>query len=240
MPTITLIRHGQASFGSENYDQLSPLGFEQTKHLGVFFTQTARQIDHVIIGGMKRHQQSFDSFMSAYDATQIAELNAMVMPNYNEFDHEQVLLVGNQLASKAAMGELLASHPKPKAKLYELFSNAVARWQAGNHDEEYTESWSTFKKRTWQAFLDTVDVVNQMQSNKDTEIHCVVFSSGGVISAIAGELLGLSDRKIFELNFTMANAAMTQIKVKGERKQLLSLNEYSYLNDAKRQLITWH
>ncbi len=34
MATIYLVRHGQASFGKENYDQLSPRGWEQGKILG--------------------------------------------------------------------------------------------------------------------------------------------------------------------------------------------------------------
>ena len=29
MQKITLVRHGQASYGTDNYDQLSPLGHEQ-------------------------------------------------------------------------------------------------------------------------------------------------------------------------------------------------------------------
>ena len=34
MATIYLVRHGQASFGKENYDQLSPRGWEQGRILG--------------------------------------------------------------------------------------------------------------------------------------------------------------------------------------------------------------
>ena len=34
MAQIYLVRHGQASFGSSNYDQLSELGFEQARLLG--------------------------------------------------------------------------------------------------------------------------------------------------------------------------------------------------------------
>lgn len=33
MATIYLIRHGQASFGAENYDKLSPLGERQASIL---------------------------------------------------------------------------------------------------------------------------------------------------------------------------------------------------------------
>ena len=34
MPVIYLIRHGQASFGKEDYDQLSEPGWEQSRKIG--------------------------------------------------------------------------------------------------------------------------------------------------------------------------------------------------------------
>ena len=37
MSVIYLIRHGQASFGTDNYDQLSALGREQSAILGSYF-----------------------------------------------------------------------------------------------------------------------------------------------------------------------------------------------------------
>lgn len=233
MPTITLIRHGQASFGAENYDQLSPLGYDQAKHLGEYFAKTGRKVDHVVIGGMQRHKQSYESFFEGFGQN---KLDATALSDYNEFDHEQVLLVGNNLASKAEMGKVLASADNPKRKMYELFNTGVKRWQSGEHDADYAESWAHFTGRCWNAFLATAEEIKDLPN----DAHCLVFSSGGVVSAIAGKLLGLSDRKIFELNFSMANAAMTQVKTKKGRHQLLSLNEYSYLHDTERKLITWH
>jgi broad specificity phosphatase PhoE len=37
MGTLYLVRHGQASFGADDYDQLSPLGQQQTVRLGEYF-----------------------------------------------------------------------------------------------------------------------------------------------------------------------------------------------------------
>ena len=40
MTTIYFIRHGQASFGAESYDQLSPNGELQAKILGQYFIRS--------------------------------------------------------------------------------------------------------------------------------------------------------------------------------------------------------
>ena len=37
MGTLYLVRHGQASFGADDYDNLSPLGHQQSQRLGVYF-----------------------------------------------------------------------------------------------------------------------------------------------------------------------------------------------------------
>ena len=45
MITILLARHGQASFGKKNYDELSELGITQARMLGAHYAHTQRRID---------------------------------------------------------------------------------------------------------------------------------------------------------------------------------------------------
>jgi broad specificity phosphatase PhoE len=45
MGNIYLVRHGQASFGAENYDQLSTLGQQQSQRLGEYFAQKGIQFE---------------------------------------------------------------------------------------------------------------------------------------------------------------------------------------------------
>ena len=60
MATIFLIRHGQAQFGMEEYDALSPTGIEQAKILGKSFVERKIFPNKIISGAMKRHQQTMD------------------------------------------------------------------------------------------------------------------------------------------------------------------------------------
>ena len=54
MTTILLARHGQASFGQENYDQLSKLGGMQAQMLGQHYASTQRRIDAIFTGSLVR------------------------------------------------------------------------------------------------------------------------------------------------------------------------------------------
>lgn len=232
MPTLTFIRHGQASFGADNYDQLSPLGFEQTQTLGEFFKRTGQRVDGLITGSMQRHAQSCQSFCTGAGI----ELPPTLNPNFDEFDHEQVLLLGSGISDKAELTQHIKTASHPNQVLFELFSKAIKRWHSGQFDDEYSESWPEFKQRTLNGLKQSVNTIEAMA---DKNAHILVFSSGGVIACIAGALLGLSDKNIFELNFAMANGAMSKVIIKHNHTALASLNEYSYLYDNNKNLITW-
>jgi broad specificity phosphatase PhoE len=52
MGHLYLVRHGQASFGADNYDQLSELGGWQSERLGQYFASKGRAFDTVITGSL--------------------------------------------------------------------------------------------------------------------------------------------------------------------------------------------
>ena len=57
MGTLYLVRHGQASFGADDYDQLSALGRQQAVRLGEYWRGKGQHFDAVITGTLRRHAQ---------------------------------------------------------------------------------------------------------------------------------------------------------------------------------------
>ena len=70
MASIYLIRHGQASFGSADYDHLSKIGFKQGKLLGQFWQPLAVP-DKFYVGDLLRHGQTLTSFTQGYQNNNI-------------------------------------------------------------------------------------------------------------------------------------------------------------------------
>ena len=60
MGTLYLVRHGQASFGAEDYDQLSALGRQQAVRLGEHWRARGLGFDAVITGTLRRHTQTLE------------------------------------------------------------------------------------------------------------------------------------------------------------------------------------
>lgn len=62
MASLYLIRHGQASFGSANYDQLSPLGQRQADVSGQFFAETGLHFTQAASGDLSRQRETGSAY----------------------------------------------------------------------------------------------------------------------------------------------------------------------------------
>jgi broad specificity phosphatase PhoE len=63
--TLALVRHGQASAFSGDYDELSALGREQARALGTSWAQRKLVIDAIYHGPRRRHLQTFEHLEAA-------------------------------------------------------------------------------------------------------------------------------------------------------------------------------
>lgn len=257
MKLISLVRHGQASFGADNYDQLSPKGIAQTQWLGDSFRQSGRQVHALMSGQMQRQKDSLKHFLSHYYVThegiELTEVThsaqnhslhqsnpSVTMPllldddgGFNEFNHEQILYqAGLEFEDKASFMAYLSSQKQPELTFMEIFTQAMTRWQSGNFDSDYDESWQGFLQRTWGGFE---RLIAQTGEHK----HAMVFTSGGVIASIMQQVMTLSDRQAFDLNWHIANASVHQFRVSESGIFLQTFNEFSYLYQQGEQMVTW-
>ena len=58
---LLLVRHGQASWGSEDYDVLSETGWEQSRLLGKALAARGIVPDVAVQGGMRRHRETAEA-----------------------------------------------------------------------------------------------------------------------------------------------------------------------------------
>ncbi|WP_343730228.1 histidine phosphatase family protein [Duganella sp.] len=222
MGQILLVRHGQASFGAANYDQLSELGYEQARLLGQWYANSHQSFHKVVTGGMARHRQTADTCLAELPKPLLTETEWITDPDLAEFDHHEVLLRHcPEYADAAAFKALLANHVDPPRALEHLFRAAMQRWMSGWHDNDYTETWPDFRRRCVRA-LERLDT----DSSKQTAI---VFTSGGVIATLMQHLLGLQDYQVMELNWTLANCAVTKLLHRPGQFTLSYLNNYAHL-----------
>lgn len=231
MTTIYLVRHGQASFGAESYDQLSQKGEVQARVLGQYFQKLLQERPYVIAGSMKRHQQT--AYISLNECFPDSQID--IDPHWNEFNHQQVFAKYEpRFADPALLKKDVGQAVDPHAYLGKIFEGAIQRWTKGDHHHDYDESWPQFQQRVLHG-------LNKLCIQLETEKprYALVYTSGGVISVVAGHLLGLSADKTFALNWAITNTSFTTLRLVGTEPQLLSLNEHHYLKEQDRDLLTW-
>ena len=231
MGAIYLLRHGQASFGSNNYDQLSATGHAQARVLGRALQARGVQPDVLISGSMQRHQETAAGALAELGLP--PETPLIEHAGVNEFDHENVIEVAEpRYADKLVMMSEMAATGDPRRSFQKFFQDAVSRWVGGNHDDEYQEPWSVFKLRCVSA-LD--DLVRQTPPKGTT----LVFTSGGTISVICAHLLGLNDSQAFTINWTLANAGISKVLSGRDGLHLVSINEHAHLEGCEPPMLTY-
>ncbi|NEX60484.1 histidine phosphatase family protein [Noviherbaspirillum galbum] len=223
MGQIYLVRHGQASFGSANYDQLSDLGAAQARLLGEWFANAKQRFDRVVTGALRRHRQTADACFSVLPKSSIAETDWVTDPGFDEYNHHEVLVRHHPpFEDPEEVKRFLASHPKAKHAFQEIFQVAMARWMSGEHDGDYAEPWPVFRERCVAALQRLLDGADKSQ-------NIIVFTSGGTIATLCQHLLGIGDRQVAELNWSLVNCAVTKLLYRPGHVTLSTLNNYAHL-----------
>jgi broad specificity phosphatase PhoE len=229
MGAIYLIRHGQASFGAANYDQLSKDGMTQSRVLGEALKQRVPKVDAVARGSMQRHRQTADACLAAMGV----ELPQQELPGFNEYDHEQMVeRYEPRYADKRQLAADIAKSPEPRRAFQEIFIKAMERWASGRHDGEYTESWAGFGVRC-------VSALDQLIATAGPSKTVLVFTSGGPITAICQNLLQVPDSPAQRMNWTLANCGVTKVIYSERSRYLSTLNEHAHFEGALSKLITY-
>ncbi len=234
MGSIYLIRHGQASFGADNYDVLSPLGFQQSAVLGDYLDQLDIRFDRWVSGELERQQNTAKATLQRM--SQSRRLPSLeIDPAFNEFHADEVI--------RAHMDDLLAVEPNAlhifanaadhRAEFQRLFQYAIQRWVSGEHEKENLESW--------QCFIDRVqDGLSRLLDQADKKDHIAVFTSGGTITALLQLVIGVPPIKAFELNWQIVNTSLSRLKFRDRDVALATFNSHVHLDLMKNpELITY-
>ncbi|MDE2429228.1 MAG: histidine phosphatase family protein [Burkholderiales bacterium] len=235
MAQIYLVRHGQASFGSQNYDQLSDLGLQQAQHLGRWWAARDLAVSRVVTGDLKRHQQTAQACIAELRGQAMDALDTGLWQadaGFNEYNHHEVLARHvPAFDDPAAVKHFLMHTPNGKQAFQDIFSQAITRWMSGNFDAEYSETWQAFRQRC-------VAALQRQLQESDTFKNIVIFTSGGTISALCQHVLRFPDERFAELNWSLVNSAVTRFHVqpataeKPHRLALAYLNNFAHLEQT--------
>jgi broad specificity phosphatase PhoE len=241
MAAIYLIRHGQASFGKADYDQLSDKGMQQAKILGQHW-QSLTTPDKFYSGDLLRHDQTLKCFTVGHQSTNTP---TVIHSGFNEFDHVDILSCYNEKWHNfAQMSTDIQELSMPNKTLQKEFSQALQRWMSGEYDKEYKESWSQFKVRCVRALQNVIQ--QELANNRKAKANkakptkdILVFTSGGTISVIIQHILQLKDEQAFQLNQQLRNTSVSKLLFSDDNLSVDYFNNYGHLELAGADWMTF-
>jgi broad specificity phosphatase PhoE len=223
MGTLYLVRHSQASFGSTEYDRLSPLGIRQAHILGDYFAHRGLEFQRFYSGEMQRQIATAHAVMSRLPGAP-AESDLHVLPEFNEYKAHTILghLVPGLIEEDPAIAEAVANLFSHSRALEVVFERAMTRWASGEYDVPGVESWVEFKRRVSKG-------VTRVMEEMGRKGKSVVFTSGGAICRTVGIALGISDEVALRLALQTLNTGVSTFKYRGADPILMSFNSVAHL-----------
>ncbi len=220
MATIYMVRHGQASFGAENYDKLSDLGCRQASVAGEYFRDHGIRFDAVYSGDLSRQRETARLAL----ASQPTVVPHHIDPRFNEIQNEEQLTylmpeVVKHNPKVAALVEKGLSNSKDYQKVIDAVFNY---WVSPACDDSRIQSWAEYSGNARQAL---VDVMQEQGSGKTIGI----FTSGGTLATIVAQVLGLGGQQTYQLYEPIFNCSVTQLFYSGSKVSLSGFNDCSYL-----------
>ena len=224
MSELYMIRHGQASFGEKNYDRLSPTGVAQAEVVAKHWVRIGRKIDVVYVGSMERQTGTADALVSAYRENQMVVPDIIIDTAFDEYDSESVFeaQIPGMVEEDPSISEKLPDIFSNKRVFQLLFQDAMNRWVSGDCDVPEVVTWNGFKDRV----LTGVCQIMQAQGAKKT---LAVFTSGGPISVVVQESLGLTDKSAMAQSWQIMNASITRFKYNAKSFALAGFNDIAHL-----------
>ncbi|MDM7951562.1 histidine phosphatase family protein [Hydrogenophaga sp.] len=222
MGTVYLVRHGQASFGADDYDQLSGLGQRQSERLGAYWAKRGQRFDAVITGSLKRHAQTWAGIAAGAGL----DLQPLIWPGLDEYDSLAVIrTIHAAPLKKPDTPELYRHH-------FRLLRDGLAQWMAGTVSPQGMPSYPEFVRGVTSA----LDLVRAEHVGKNV----LIVSSGGPISTAVGQVLNLSPERTIDLNMRIRNSAVTEFEFSARRHALLTYNTLPHLDSpAHREWVTY-
>jgi broad specificity phosphatase PhoE len=231
MSTIYLVRHGQACFGADNYDQLSPTGRQQARLLGDLFFASGERIDAIYSGGLQRQRDTAALIAQALGASAPP---MTIESAFEEYDGDAVLRTF--AATRTAHELQVAGWPAGRhdRRTYQLFLEQAARaWVDARIAAEDLLPWQDFQGGI-------VTALQQLMRLEGRAKTLIVSTSAGVIGAAVASVLGLANSTALELTWAIHNASITRLMYSPDKVSLSMFNALPHLEStAHRQLITY-
>lgn len=219
MSELFLVRHAQASFGTDDYDRLSGLGHRQARWLGEHFRYRELDFDQVICGSMVRHRETAADILHGMGRQ---PTGFETDPAWDEFDFQAIV--------SAYLEEHQEEMPAPGASLAtfsRILRAALRAWSENRLHGPLPERWEQFEGRV-RAGLGSV--IGKKGGNR----RILLVSSGGAISTALRHVLEAPASAMVQMNLQLRNSSVSHLFFNSKNIHFSGFNHVPHLDRPDR------
>jgi len=230
--TLYLVRHGQASFHAEDYDQLSDLGVRQSRVLGEDCALRGLKMDAVYTGPRRRQRDTYRHIREAAQEAGHSLPEPQLIEDFDEIDIQAV--------TDEAMARVLPSCPDLREQIRKqeltdagreamrhyggVVRALLKRWAA--QDLDFIETFDAFYARVSAA-------LSQVMRDQGRGKNVAVVTSGGPVCMAVRLALAFDPSTTVDLMWIVHNASITRFKFTEDRFTLTGFNGIGHLREAE-------
>ena len=234
MSELVLVRHGQASFFSDDYDQLSETGEVQSQELGRFWLARGVRFDEVYSGPLRRQVRTAEVAGEVYRQADQSWPELGIIDELAEYDGDgivrallPILAERDPRVQRLADEYEKAEGQREKYKTFHRMLSATAEaWLRGEVLSPHVEPWRSFHDRVQRG-------LQRITENKSGGRRIAVFTSGGPISIAVQTAMKAPEPLALELNWRIRNCSVTEIVFSNGKFTLDHFNGIPHLKDPK-------
>ena len=238
MGQVWLVRHGQASFLEQNYDQLSARGETQARLLGEYWASRKLVFDHVFSGPRVRQRETARIAGEAFKSAGVPWPDPEVLSEFDEFQAEAVIAqaLPGLIKTDSHIHTMYQDFERAEGQserfktFQRLFEVVVGRWARGELSLPGIEPWPVFCDRVQRG-------LNLLSQNGNRGRRIAVFTSGGPTGIAMQRALDLSTDATLKAAWMVPNCAYSVFLFSGDRFTLSSYNSYSHFTG--RDFVTY-
>lgn len=220
MANLLIIRHGQASFGADNYDQLSTLGQHQADLTGEFLSQSGVQLSAAFSGDLSRQRETGERILAQLDDAP----SLVIDPRFNEVQTDEQVAVMTPLLCEQdpRFAALMADMNKDSKSFQKIIETVFNYWVSPNCQVAGIQSWRAYSEGVVSAF-------ESVRASAESGSTSAIFTSGGTIATLVGHVLGLSADRVYEFYEPVFNCSITRLIFNARKCSLSTFNDVSHL-----------
>jgi len=205
MPIVHLVRHGQARFGTDDYDALSDLGVRQAQIAGRELVRRGVANASLMSGSLQRQRHTV---LLLAEELGLADVTPDVDPRINEFDAHA--LVDQRLGRVGA-------------------TDGMTSQEFQVHLDDELRDWIVERPDQWGYFaLGAVEAVAEFAATVPRGGTAVIATSAGVTAAVCGTLLDAGPEGVIAMNRVSTNASITTLLAGSRGLSVLTFNDHAH------------